>query len=161
MGCKTFGVSQVLIGLHRVGLVGLKDALELVRVSALKERQEVVDHLVASLASDNYIPAGQDEAYRTTLWREYLRYRGKDISHLYTEVEVKVRGEPGEDRDQLTEMADSVFGEFELKPMYTFLPAGEEGPYPQLVVGDDSTIIRGLVGRQAFKSAVRKSFTDW
>ena len=87
--------SQVLVGLNRVGLVGLRQALEKADASGSEDREEIVSLLMEELAESNYISPDSTDAYRQALWREFLRRRGEDIRHLYSEIEVVVRARPG------------------------------------------------------------------
>jgi hypothetical protein len=153
-------VSQVLVGLHRVGIVGLHQACEKVSTVGLVGREEIVDFLRTELAADNFFPEGQEEAYRTALWREYLRFRGEDFSDFFSEIEVTVRGEPDEDRDRLAEMCASVLAEFELRPALEIADADEEGPNPQLVIGDE-TVARGVPSQKSLKATIRQRLSDW
>jgi len=160
VGCRSYGVNTVLVGLHRVGLVGLEEALKKAEDSGLDEQAAITDLLLETLSAENYIPEAQKAPFRTALWREYLRRRGEDFSDFLSEIEVTVRGEAGEGREAFVETLGSVFREIELKPLLSFSPPGDPGPNPQLVI-DDEIIVRGLQSRQAFKTAVRKSITDW
>jgi hypothetical protein len=149
-----------MVGLHRVGVVGLGRALEAVDDAGLTEREAIVDLLMDALASDNYVPASQLEAYRTAMWREYLRFKGRDFREFYSEVTVTIRGEPGEDRERFVELTRSALGDFELAPTIEFDSETGEGPEPQLAIGDH-TLVAGLRGRDRFKAAVRQSLSDW
>ena len=160
MRCGSYAVSQVLVGLHRVGIVGLHQACEKVSAAGLSGREEVVDFLLAELAADNFIPKGQEEAHRTALWREHLRFLGKDFSEFFSEIEVTINGEPGEDRDRLAVLCTSVLADFELRPVLTFADADEEGPNPQLVIGD-TTVVRGLPSERSLKAIVKQRLSDW
>ena len=160
MRCGSFSVSQVLVGLHRVGIVGLQQAFERVSTVGLHGRDADVDSLLAELAADNFIPAGQEEAYRTALWREYLRFLGKDFSEFLSQIEVTVRGEPGEDRDDLVELFISVLAEFERRPVIAFAEAGDAEPTPQLVIGEE-TVARGVPSRRSLKAIIRQRLSDW
>ncbi len=160
MGCRNFGVSQVLIGLDRIGIVGLAEAMNKSVESGLQERDAIVDLLLEILAADNFIPENQMQAYRRALWREYLRYNKRDFRDFYSEVNVTVRGEPGEELDKFLHTTTSVFGDFELKPLITMEPPNETGSHPQLVVRNE-TIVRGPLIRAHFKAAVHKSLSDW
>ena len=89
----------ILVGLHRVGLVGFRDALAAAAASGLDDREAIVDSLVETLASENYIPDPGDEAFRIALWREFLRHRGQDFRAFFSEVAVTVRaGDRQEDQ---------------------------------------------------------------
>jgi hypothetical protein len=158
--CKTYGVTPVLIGLQGVGIVKLRPALDQTAASGLTEPEELLDFLIDVLAADNYIPNRQDEPYRRAIWREYLRFQKQDVSDFYSDVEVTVRGEPGEGRDAFVATAESVFADHELKPIVTFEPPNKEGRNPELLIRDMS-VVSGKPTRKMFDKAVRKSFSDW
>ena len=160
MRCGSFAVSQVLVGLHRVGVVGLHQACEKASAAGLSERDEIVDFLLAELAADNFVPEGQEEGYRTALWREYLRFLGEDFSEFFSEIEVTVCGEPDEGRDRLADLCVSVLADFELRPVFEFGEAGDDGPNPRLVIGDE-TVARGLPSRGSLKATIRQRISDW
>ena len=160
MRCGSFSVSQVLVGLHRVGIVGLHQACEKASGAGLGRREEVVDFLLAELAAGNFIPAGQEQAYRIALWREYLRFIGEDFSEFFSEIEVAIRGEPGEDRDRLADLCVSVFADFELRPAFEFGEPGDDGSSPQLLIGDE-TVSRGVPSRKSLKATIRQRLSDW
>lgn len=156
---KHAGVSQVLVGLDRVGITGLGRALKKAAGSGLTDREAIVDLLMDSLEEDNYIPDRLDEAYRTALWREYLRHMGEEIRHLYSEIEVTVRGGGGK-RDEFVANLESVLEKLELKPLITYAPGGETGPEIQLEISGE-TIVSGYQGRRELEEAVRKSISGW
>jgi hypothetical protein len=160
MRCSSIAVSQVLVGLHRVGIVGLHGALVEAEQSGLQSREAIVDSLRARLARDNYIPERQREEYDVALWREYLRHRGADFREFLSRVQVTVRGEPGDERDRLVTMATSTFAGFELKPQFEYEPPepGESGV--RLLIGEHE-IVRGCPTEDRFKLAVRRSLSDW
>jgi hypothetical protein len=153
-------VRQILIGLHRVGIVGLHDAIAAAEASGLAERDAVVDLMLEALRPNNYIPDNQVDGYRPALWREYRRHRGEDISELYTAVPVTVHGEPGEDRDRFVAMTRSAMALFELRPDVAFAPADANGLNPVLVIGGD-VVARGPQSRRGIEKAVRQSLSDW
>ena len=158
--CGSFTVSQVLVGLHRVGVVGLRQACEKVAAAGLAGREEIVESLQTELAADNFIPEAQEEAYQTALWREFLRFVGEDFSEFFSEIPVTVLGEPGGDRDRLAGLCASVLADFELRPVLEFADADEEGPNPQLVIGG-TTVARGLPSRRSMKATIRQRLSDW
>lgn len=160
MGCKGFGIDMMLVGLDRVGVVGLRDAFERADRSGGVDREATLNLLMEFLHTDNFVPEAQTDAFRTAVWREYLRYQGKDFGEFLSEVEVVIRGDAGDDRDRFVEMTREVLRTFELKPVPTFEPASPEGPNPQLVINDD-TVVRGTHSRTSFKTAVRKSISHW
>jgi hypothetical protein len=160
VGCRSFGVNTILVGLHRVGLVGLEEALKKAAGSGLEGREALTALLLDTLTTENYVPEAQREALGLALWREYLRYRGEDFSEFLSEIEVTVRGEEDEAREAFVDTLGAVFREIELKPSIVFAPPAAPGPNPQLVINDE-IVVRGAQSRQAFKTAVRRSITDW
>jgi hypothetical protein len=160
MRCKDYSVRQILIGLHRVGIVGLTDAIRSVADSGLEEPEAIVRRLLEILRPSNYIPNEQLELYERSLWREYLRDRGEDISELYTAVDVAVCGESGADRDRFVELTRAAMALFELQPVIRFAPPAEEGPNPQLVIGGE-VVARGPQTLRALEGAIRRSLSDW
>jgi hypothetical protein len=160
MRCSNFAVSQVLVGLHRVGIVGLNEALGDVERSGLDSREEIVALLRARLAEGNYIPERQRDDYDVALWREYLRHRGADFREFFSKVQVRVYGEPGEERDRVVALAQSVLAEFELRPEFVFEPCEPGEPGLRLLIGDHE-IVRGCPTAERFRLAVRRSLSDW
>ena len=160
MRCKDYGVKQIMVGLHQVGVVGLRKALDRAAESGLADREAIVDMLIELLVDDNYIPDRHADEFRVSIWREYLRHRGEDISPFYSRVAVTVRGERGERRDEFVGMAEEVFADHELVPIIEYDVAGDGGTTPELLI-DDLVVVAGLQSRSAFKAAVHKSFSDW
>jgi len=157
---KDHGVSQVLVGLHRVGIVGLQHALRLAESSETTEREAIVDLMIASLEAENYIPDQQRAEYRVALWREFLRHRGEDLSEFYSTVDVTVRGDCDDTRERFVAMTQEVLSEFELRARVDFAPPGVDGPNPQLWI-DEHAVVKGMIGREAFTTQVRRTLSDW
>ena len=160
MRCKDYSVRQILIGLDRIGIVGLYDALQAAEASGLENREALIDLMLEVLRPKNYIPDEHVEAYRVALWRELLRHRGQDFRALYSEIPVTVCGEPGPDRERFVEAASAALAVFELRPVVSFAPPQGEGPNPQLIIGGE-LIARGPQSRRSMESAVRRSLSDW
>jgi len=155
---RDHSVTQVLVGLHRVGIVGLRDAIRRAEASGLEDRGELVDLMMEELAPRNYMPAHQLELYRTAVWREYLRSRGEDLSALYSEIPVTVRGPAGEGRDRFVERIASALAGFELRPEVTFEPSSGGGL--ELVVRDEPIADAGQ-SRRSLEAAIRRAVSDW
>jgi len=160
MRCGQYVVQQVMVGLYRVGIVGLRKACAAVAAAGHSDREKIVDALLEELAPENYITENEREAYRIALWREYLRATGREFSEFFSHFGVTVRGEHGEDRDRLIELCRSVLADFELQPDIELEPAADEGPNPQLVIGD-AVIARGLPSRRVLKATIRRRISDW
>jgi hypothetical protein len=160
MRFKDHSVTQVLVGLHRIGIVGLHEALRTAEEGGLEGRDTVVDWVMDHLERHNYLPDRLLEAFRTAVWREYLRHRGEDFSEFYSEVPVTVSGEPGEELDRFVDLVRSVLAELELRPVVAVAPAIGGGPNPRLEIGE-ATIVQGMPSYGVLKQAVRQSLSDW
>lgn len=159
MRCGDYAVQQVLVGLHRVGIVGLRTACEKVAASGLDDREAVVDALLDALAADNYFGEDQRQAYRIALWREYLRFLGRPFDEFYSRIEVTVSGGPGDDRDRLVDLLTDVLADFELRPDVELIEADDDSE-PRLVIGD-ATVARGVPTRRSLKATIRHRLSDW
>lgn len=160
MQCKDYSVRQILIGLDRIGIVGLFDALQAADASGLDERESLVDLMLDALRPRNYIPDEQLESYRVALWRELLRHRGQDFRALHSEIPITVCGDPGPDRERFVDAAVATLALFELRPSVAFGPPREDGPNPQLVISGE-TVARGPQSQRSMENAVRRSLSDW
>ncbi|MFC2171791.1 hypothetical protein ACFLU6_04065 [Acidobacteriota bacterium] len=159
-GCAKFWSNQILVELNRIGLVKLREILKKADESGLADQDAIVDHIMELVSAENYLPESQIEGYRKALWREFKRYKKEDFSDYYSEIEVVVRGEPGDDLDRFLATLVSVFGDFELKPVVTIEPPEGNGQYPQLLL-EDEPVIKGCIPREAFKRTVRRHITHW
>ena len=158
--CKSFSSSTVLVELHRIGIVGLRKALEETDNSGLDDQKAKLDHLIKLLSVDNFIPRSKIKSYQTTLWREYLRYKGENFSDYYSDVCVTIRGEEDEVPDRFVKTLRSVFAYYELNPVITYAPPSSRGNNPQLVI-EGNTIVEGDVDWHWFKDAVKRNISDW
>ncbi len=160
MGCSSHGSDKILVGRNLVGLTGLIETFRAAEQTGYTDREQLVDCFLTSLAQSNYISRSFLDDYRIALWREFLRYRGEDFSAFFSEIEVAVHGDPGLERDKFGQILSVVFHELELNPLVSFHPPVGNEKNPQLSI-DGVAIVRGLLGHQAFKTAVRRSLSEW
>ena len=160
-GGAGYGVTSVLVGLQRMGLVGLAAALEKADTSGLKEPEELTDLLVEALSERNYVGDEHRAEFRTALWREYLRHQGRDPSDFYSEIDVTVLGAPGEERARFVEGVCAGLAALELKPVVDLAPESGEGPFPKLVIAGQ-TVVAGIPATpRGYERALRRNFSDW
>jgi hypothetical protein len=153
-------VTQVLVGLRRIGIVGLRESLKGVEASSATEREEVIDLMLGTLSQLNYIPSHVEDDYRKTLWREYMRHCGEDIRDLYSEIQVVVRGQHGDELDRFLRSLRIVFGEHELKPAVTMEAPDPSGQNPQLLI-EGEIVLAGATREREVDRAVRAQISDW
>jgi small redox-active disulfide protein 2 len=89
-------VTQISVGGHRVGIIGLKQALEAVaREFAERPDEAVKAELVVRLKKSNYIVPSAEAAYEDSFFREYKKLIGEPIPDGPAgAIQVKVLG-PG------------------------------------------------------------------
>jgi len=160
MRAKEYSVTQVLIGTHRVGLVGLRGCLQMVGRSDLEDKDAIIGLMMEELSRSNFIPETRAEEYRAAVWREYLRSRGEDFSEFYSELPVVLRGGSDEERDRLDRMITSALAKHELRPAMTVVRAAEEDLELVLEI-DGEVVVRGLPTLDGLRKAVRHRLSDW
>ena len=160
MRFKDGSARQVLVGLNRIGIVGLPEALKRVEESGLAGREAILSLMMEVVGPRNYIPAGQLEAYRTALWREYLRRRGQDFSAYYSEIPVTVRGAAGEERDRFVSLVESVLADHELRPVISYADADESASGLELLIRGE-IIARSSRSRRSLEKAVQQTLSHW
>lgn len=151
-------VAQILVGLNRVGIAGLRAAFDAVDASGVRDREGVVDLMMRSLQAQNYIPESQLDLYRTAFWREYLRHRGQPFSDWYSEFPVTVTGPAGEERGRFVAQLQSLLAKMELRPAVTF----EAPDLPQIELRvHGETLARSTDSRTKLEGTISRLFSDW
>lgn len=160
MKIRLRSVSHVLVGLDRIGLLGLEQVFGMADKSGLTEREQLVSLMMEALSRRNYVPSASQDAYRQAVWREYLRHRGEDIRDLYSEIEVVVRSRSGPELDRFLETLEKVFAKYELRPTIALEPPDPQGPNPQLLIGNE-IVVAGTTDSRALAKAVGRQISDW
>ena len=160
MGAHKPHPDSLLVGDHRVTLVGLRDALRETASAPHPDREAAVTSLMTSLSRENYIPDGERESYRRALTREYLRHRGEDFGEFLSEIPVTVRGEAGAQLEGFTVAVRAILAEMDLRPLVTFEPPVAGEPSPRLVI-NDQLVVEGTLRREQIKAAISRSISGW
>jgi hypothetical protein len=159
VGIRRLTSDTILVGLRRVGLVGLREALRKVNEEPRPAGDAALDRLLEILRRRNYIPEEHEPAYRRALGRELLRSRGQEFRALLEEIPVTLRGTDGEERLRLQEDLAAVLEEMDLRPILALEPPGP-GPTPQVLIGGE-IVQRGPASRPQLRAAVARTLTDW
>lgn len=87
-------ITQVRVGNHKVGIIGLKQVIEeLGGQSPGMTDAQIADSLLEKLSSRNYISPGVRENYRQAFLREYKRAMGETVCEESPEgLQIKVLG---------------------------------------------------------------------
>jgi small redox-active disulfide protein 2 len=109
-------ITQIKIGMGRIGIIGLKLVLEEVaQTSVDRTDEEIRIELLKRLHKRNYIPASSQEEYGRAFLREFQKFIGRPIERSGPDgLEIKVLG-PGCARcNQLEQDLMSVMAEMNL-----------------------------------------------
>jgi quercetin dioxygenase-like cupin family protein len=95
MNSNPSDISQIKIGQHIHGIVGLKHALEALGETHANQRDEAVaEELLRRLSKNNYIPDNVQEKYGRAFVREFRKYLGQPFTEEKSDLlEIKVLGE--------------------------------------------------------------------
>ncbi len=89
-------VSQIKVGRHRMGIIGLKAMLaEVAQTAAGQSDEQIRSELLKRLGKRNYIPASAIDDYGRAFLREYKKFMGAPVAEEDSGLlEVKILG-PG------------------------------------------------------------------
>jgi len=160
MRFKNGSATQILVGLKRVGIVGLQEALQTADEAGVRDRDALVTRIMETLRPQNYIPEQRIEAYRTALWREYLRHKGLDFSAFHSEIPVTVRGAAGKERDRFVAVVVAVLARLELRPVVTFVDEGLGQPHLELLIRGEA-VARSSQDTRSIERLIRRSVSHW
>jgi small redox-active disulfide protein 2 len=100
-------LTQISLGRFRVGITGLKAAIEEMKSWRGRPEEEIAQALLAAVKPRNYIPASAQEEYKRAFWREFKKALGEKVAEERSGLSVKILGSgcPACDRLEQTVMA--------------------------------------------------------
>jgi small redox-active disulfide protein 2 len=109
-------VSQILVGGHRIGIIGLKPVLEgVARELAGRPDEEIKAELMKRLGKSNYIAPAAEAAYAAAFFREYKKSIGEPVPVEHSgALQIKVLGPGCPSCDQLEKELMTVMAELNL-----------------------------------------------
>lgn len=87
-------LTQISLGKFRVGITGLKAAIEEAKSWRDRPEEEIAQALLAAVKPRNYIPASAQEEYKRAFWREFKKALGEKVEEARTGLNIKILG-PG------------------------------------------------------------------
>jgi small redox-active disulfide protein 2 len=158
-------LTQISLGKFRVGITGLKAAIEELKSWQGRPDAEIAQALLAKLKSRNYIPPAAREDYQQAFLREFKKALGEKVEEERTGLSIKILGPgcPGCERLEQTIMA--VLGELGLpaevehvRDMKEITALGVFGT-PALLINDDVKAVGNLPSRDALKKWLQEAMT--
>ncbi len=87
-------LTQISLGKFKVGITGLKDAVEEVKALRGQSDEEISQALFERLKTRNYLPASAREEYKRAFLREFKKALGEKVEEERTGLRIKILG-PG------------------------------------------------------------------
>ena len=107
-------ITQITLGRFKVGIAGLKDALEEVKALGGRSDEEISQALFVRLKPKNYIPVSAQEDYKKAFLREYKKALGGKVVEEHLGLSIKILGPGCPNCEALEQLVMEVLGELEL-----------------------------------------------
>jgi small redox-active disulfide protein 2 len=107
-------VTQISLGKFKVGIAGLKEAIEEVRTLGKRPDEEIAQALFVRLKPRNYIPLAAEDEYRQAFLREFKKALGEKVAEEPCGLSIKILGPGCPVCDRLEQTAMSVLAELGL-----------------------------------------------
>jgi small redox-active disulfide protein 2 len=109
-------ITQISVGGHRTGIIGLKTALEqAAKDLAGRADEEIKAELLERLARSNYIVPSVEAAYEAAFFREYKKFIGEPLPEDPSgPIHIKVLGQGCPSCDKLEQDLMAVMAELKL-----------------------------------------------
>jgi len=107
-------ITQISLGKFRVGITGLKAAIEELQARPGLADAEIAHALLEKLRPRNYIPASAQEEYKKAFLREFKKAAGEAAEEESAGLSIKVLGPGCPSCDHLEQMVMEALGELGL-----------------------------------------------
>ena len=107
-------ITQISLGRFKVGLYGLKSAIQEVQALVDLSDDEIARALLVRLKPKNYIPAANEDEYRRACLREFKKALGEKVEEKESGLILKILGAGCPACDQLAQTVMAVVTELGL-----------------------------------------------
>jgi small redox-active disulfide protein 2 len=107
-------ITQVSLGKFRVGITGLKAAIEELKSWQGRPDVEIARALLEKLKPKNYIPASAQEEYRQAFLKAFKKALGEEVEEERSGLHIKILGPGCPACDKLEQTVMTVLGELGL-----------------------------------------------
>ncbi|MBM4273146.1 MAG: thioredoxin family protein [Deltaproteobacteria bacterium] len=154
-------ITQISLGKFKVGINGLKDAVEEVKVLRGRPDEEIAQALFDRLKPRNYIPASSREEYKQAFLREFKKALGEKVIEERTGLSIKILGPGCPSCDRLEQTVMEALVDLELPAEVDHIRDLKEihalGVFctPALIINDDVKAVGNLPTREVLKKWLR------
>ena len=156
-------ITQISLGKFRVGITGLKAAIEELQSWQGRPDVEIAQALLAKLKPRNYIPASAQEEYKQAFLKEFKRALGEKVIEERTGLSIKILGPGCPSCERLEQTVMEVLVELGLpaemehvRDMKEITALGVFGT-PALLINDEVKAVGTLPTREALKKWLQES----
>ena len=156
-------ITQISLGRFRVGITGLKAAIEEAKSSRERPEEEIAQALFAAVKPRNYIPASAQEDYKRAFWREFKKALGEKVEEERSGLSIKILGPGCPSCDRLEQTVMAVLGELGLpaevehvRDMKEIRALGVLGT-PALMINDEVKAVGNLPSRDVLKKWLQEA----
>jgi hypothetical protein len=112
-------ITQISLGKFRVGITGLKAAVEELKSWQGRPDAEIAQALLAKLKPRNYIPASAQNEYQNAFLREFKQALGEKVEKEPRGLSLKVLGPGCSACDRLEQTAMTALSELGFAPKWS------------------------------------------
>ena len=150
-------LTQISLGRFRVGITGLRAAIEEVKSWQGRPEEEIAQALLARVKPRNYIPVSAQEEYKGAFLREFKKALGEKVEEERSGQNIKILGPGCPACNQLEQTVMAVLAELGLpaevehvRDMKEITALGVFGT-PALMINDEVKAVGQLPNREALK----------
>ena len=156
-------ITQISLGRFRVGITGLKAAIEEAKSWRGRPEEEIAQALLAAVKPRNYIPASAQEDYKRAFLREFKKALGEKVEEERSGLSIKILGPGCPSCEQLEQTVMAVLGELGLmgdvehvRDMKEITALGVFGT-PALMINDKVKAVGNLPSRDLLKKWLQEA----
>ena len=156
-------ITQISLGRFRVGITGLKAAIEEAKSWRERPEEEIAQALFAAVKPRNYIPASAQEDYKRAFLREFKKALGEKVEEERSGLSIKILGPGCPSCDRLEQTVMAVLGELGLpggvehvRDMKEITALGVFGT-PALMINDEVKAVGNLPSRDVLKKWLQEA----
>lgn len=150
-------VIQISLGRFKVGITGLKEAIDEVKALPGRPEAEIAQALLDKLKPKNYIPASAQEDYKKAFLREYKKALGEKVAEERRGLNIKLLGPGCPNCEALEQLVMAVVAELNLPAEVEHIRDRQEimalGVFgtPALMINDEVKAVGQMPGKAMLK----------
>ncbi len=156
-------ITQIFLGKFKVGITGLKEAIEEVKALQGRPDEEISQAMFAILKPRNYIPGSAQEEYKEAFLREFKKALGEKVVEKRTGLSIKILGPGCPSCERLEQTFMEVLMELGLpadvehvRDMKEITALGVFGT-PAILINDEVKAVGQVPTKEALKQWLRES----